>query len=106
MHLISTVPLSTDDVTKQELYKKLTAVPSVKEVSFSDGSMGLLDNHGIQPVEIQGHCRNLWGALRQGLLKIPVLHGGMPDADPDDRLHGVDEQEAQIIRGGSFFNQE
>ena len=53
--LISTVPLNTNDSTKQELYKKLTAVPGVKEVSFSDGSMGLLDNHGIQPVEIQGH---------------------------------------------------
>ena len=52
--LITSVPLETNDSTKQELYKELTALQGVKNVSFSDGSMGLSDLHGSQLIEIHG----------------------------------------------------
>ena len=51
---ISTVPLDTSDSTKQVLYNQLRAIPGVENVSFSDGTMGLLDNHGSLPVDVEG----------------------------------------------------
>lgn len=53
--LMSTLPYDTSDSTKLALYKKLTSLTGVKDVSFSDGSMGLTNTRGIQPAEIQGH---------------------------------------------------
>ena len=52
--LITSVPLGANDSTKQELYNELTELHGVKNVSFSDGSMGLSDFHGSQLIEIHG----------------------------------------------------
>ena len=52
---ISTIPLATNDSVRQRLYKELVALPSVNNVSFSDGSLGLFDNHSSQLIVVQEH---------------------------------------------------
>lgn len=52
---MSTVPLTTSDSVKNELYQELTAITGVKEVSYSDGSLGLSDLNGAQLTEVDGH---------------------------------------------------
>ena len=56
--LISTLPINTNDSTKEQLYQELTAIPGIENVSYSDGSMGLADKHGVQLAEIQKHSIN------------------------------------------------
>ena len=56
--LISTIPIETDDSKKQVLFKELTAIPGVKNVSFSDGSLGLSDIHVSELIAVQGHKMN------------------------------------------------
>jgi hypothetical protein len=67
-----------------------------QKLLWRDVRQRLLSGRRQKPIEIKGHCRDIRGAFRQGLFKIPVLHGGMPDGDSDDRLDGLDEQKAKI----------
>lgn len=52
--LISKLSIITTEDNKRELYQELTALPGVKNVSFSDASMGLSDVHISQLIEVQG----------------------------------------------------
>ncbi len=53
--LTTTIPLSAaNDIIRSELSKELHSLTGVKEVSYSDGSLGLSDIHGTQLVEVQG----------------------------------------------------
>ena len=50
--LISTLPTYITDSTRQQLYKELTAIQGVKNMSLSDGSLGLSDIHGAYFSEV------------------------------------------------------
>jgi len=56
---ISSLPLTTSDIKKQEIIKELASLPGVKGVSFSDGTLGLSDSHGGEPIELHDHSLNL-----------------------------------------------
>lgn len=53
--LVSSLPVTTDIHEKQELREELTALPGVKSVSISDGTMGLSDIHYTHEIFVQNH---------------------------------------------------
>lgn len=55
---MTTVPTTANDSVKRELYKELTAITGVNNVSFSDGSMGLSDFNGSQLSEVNDNSIN------------------------------------------------
>lgn len=52
---MSTLPAEASDSVKQVLRQELIALPGIECLSFSDGSMGLSDEHVSQNVEVQGN---------------------------------------------------
>lgn len=53
--LLTTLTGNIEDSVRQDLHQELMAVPGIKHVSFTDGSLGLSDIHGSELIEKNGN---------------------------------------------------